>query len=510
MKAPFILCTHEIDSLRPSAIHLGIIFNSYDSIRVLLDNNIDKTSVCWFDEILIKSKFSVDNKDNGITDNLSTENMFIDYEKIQKRLEGELSEVVSTDKILNSKRSCIDLINEVYKRNVHRLTENMIFRKVAEWKNVLSRYKNGLTVLINARRASYRINYEDIPFDMALDGPSQDPNDISMQNRDEENDDDELASNTNYNTSMGMIQTSRSPTALKLSMQTSKSGGRLSRVSSKKLLRADSSDPFYIPPRTVNRKQLVPKRITRYPWRNHVMVVKLEGKPLLLPRISKETEFLPSRSMSNPNSPSHRKPNTIENIIAASYETNKAKERNNGNVAEDGDVSSEESVEEEKPTYLGKYSYWMESYGQTIAARERELDLLYGTYDSMPYQVSLNRRLNDFDRATGHGKRFGRNEVLDVLVDDNVMDSSSNANSSSNLNTPMASRSHDIHGLKPNEGLTVDIRSPNLASRTLGLSYDSKVNTPKLSTPKRKEMFLKELNVRNEIKYLPRDDDDVY
>ena len=104
LQAPFFLCTHDDEELRPTALHLALYFNAQDCLAFLRFMNADTRQRVWMGDV---------EESRGV------------LAMIAARLQAAGKEPVF---------STPDLLDAVYDRFVHRLTMGMVAKKQTDWK----------------------------------------------------------------------------------------------------------------------------------------------------------------------------------------------------------------------------------------------------------------------------------------------------------------------------------------------------------------------------------------
>ncbi|KAJ1433276.1 hypothetical protein B484DRAFT_447332 [Ochromonadaceae sp. CCMP2298] len=129
IKCPFFLCSSADPEQRPTALHFAVLFNARECFELLLDNGADADLSVWFGDVK-------------------------EERKLRQLVENPPAEPPHT---LFSVRQLVDMC---FFRNVHRLTEDMYHRKVANWKTLTTMLHKRLLHSIQQTPGSERITDE--------------------------------------------------------------------------------------------------------------------------------------------------------------------------------------------------------------------------------------------------------------------------------------------------------------------------------------------------------------
>eukprot|EP01038_Epipyxis_sp_PR26KG_P008123 gene8123-11001_t len=296
LKSPFFLCDIREELFRPNALHIAIYFNSYDCMVTLLDMNIDKNCRVWFGDV------------KGVTVAGHSSNI----KKLVEIVDPSVPSASST-KVM----TCSELIIACYQRNIHRLTENMVTRKISNWKSICLNYSKRLSFLLNSSKASSRLTLEEINLRKSFAADS-----IEF----ESSFDDGMYPTTQPNEKDALNQLITGPSVADNTI-TGLSELSLDDVGNVGL----STISFSSPSGTIKQseKQLfMQRKPSRYQWRNHAMTRKLLAEPIRI-------------------------------IIT-----------NDNNLEEEEDEAYHLDQEQVKSIELmGRKSYWLESRSQTITEK---------------------------------------------------------------------------------------------------------------------------------------------
>jgi hypothetical protein len=135
-RAPFFMCSTVEEQYRPNALHFAVFFNALECVQILLDNGADDSLPVWFSDVK------------------EAEGKFVENAALSAK---------QTRKIVSAKQ----LVEAVFTRNVHRITADMIAKKVAGWKAVITTWYKRLLFVFKAPRVGHRLTPEEIDAKMA-------------------------------------------------------------------------------------------------------------------------------------------------------------------------------------------------------------------------------------------------------------------------------------------------------------------------------------------------------
>lgn len=346
---PFFLCTREEEHWRPTALHFAIAFNSHDVLVMLIDNGINRTDVAWF---------------------------------------GDVVEVIGTGKLIEDPNQsdlstlsygAMDLVREMYKKNMHRMTDQLFHRKVVTWKRVCSQYKQKLLYVLQAKKAQARYSAEElnqpgkenlwINLDQDEDEDEDEEGDDFAgfgQVADEEDDDEEGGGGGPEGGDADDIEEVRLDDQSQVSIRT---GLSTAFNPAKFASRKPADMTSYIRSQSAKKERKkgalpdVLQKVAKYDWRNHSIVKKQRGDAEMYqkedaPVSTEETkaEMLQRGGTGRPlplSLPSSPGP---------------------GAMRGQGSNWTESSRRSVLVPVLGKKSYWLESLGHTIEERESQRD----------------------------------------------------------------------------------------------------------------------------------------
>lgn len=156
----------------PNGLHLTLFFNAFESAQMLLANNIDQEEEVYISDVLYEKterilyeQFSYGSHNDGegggsgkrasaflLTSSKSMKNMMIEgLDSSNYRSKDDPDDQLHHSlNFLNKKIYSIkDYIHYLYQKNVHRFTEDLINKKVSNWKSICDRYKKRLLYLID-------------------------------------------------------------------------------------------------------------------------------------------------------------------------------------------------------------------------------------------------------------------------------------------------------------------------------------------------------------------------
>eukprot|EP01034_Spumella_vulgaris_P022418 gene22417-28542_t len=145
---------------RPNALHLSILFNSYDAMQCLMDHNCDKTMSVWFGDVAI---LEIDNK---LVDSTPPPGGVVSSPlkptTPSKNKYSTTSSEPGSGMNANHTYSTLEFIHAVFHRNVHRITDGMQAKKILNWKSVCASHNKRLTFLFNTTKISARLNAKEL------------------------------------------------------------------------------------------------------------------------------------------------------------------------------------------------------------------------------------------------------------------------------------------------------------------------------------------------------------
>jgi hypothetical protein len=158
----------------PNGLHLALFFNSYECCQMLLANGASLEENVYISDVLYEktekvlyehySLASSSTDPNNQTTKKSTSAFLLTSSKSIEGLRSKKGERGGgsgggsggddiddgTENFLSKKIYTIkEYIQYLYQKNVHRFTENLILKKVANWKSICDRYKKRLLYLID-------------------------------------------------------------------------------------------------------------------------------------------------------------------------------------------------------------------------------------------------------------------------------------------------------------------------------------------------------------------------
>lgn len=361
LRAPYFMVSSVESKHRPTALHMAVLFNALECVQILLDNGADANLPVWFCDI--------------------------------REVEGKLTEnntlsQKQTQRIFNARQ----LVDAVFQRNVHRLTEDLVTKKVANWKKVVTVWCKRLAFLFDSPRGSNRLSVEEIDrrvSAMGIDGEE-------VQEGEEEA--SELGSvsaslSLNGNPKMSSKGASRvKPTkstklidGVNLTPMDEDSAGEEGGAGDGQGNENENGEDYggsTVSSKAANnggfrRDKVIPPKSRMFSWRQHSMVEKLQGKPIILevavPVVEKVEEVLPVRMK-----PMRARETIRSGMVSDKYRSTKimdsVKNKSNANDANananwtgEGTVVRNEII---PLPLLGAQSHWLESRALVIRDRE--------------------------------------------------------------------------------------------------------------------------------------------
>lgn len=337
LRAPFFMISNVDEECRPTALHLAIYFNSLECVQLLLDNGADLQLSAWFGDV--------------------------------KEVDGRFNENVSlSQKQPRRVFTARQLVDGVFQRNVHRLTADMVSRKVAGWKAVVTLWYKRLVLVCDAQRGGYRMTVEEMDeriATMRIEAAEAEGND----------DDQDLQSPSAKVVISGGIK-KEGPKRLAASKTVVEVAEELSDQDTAGRS-ADEVDSIggESHSRTANkfvskRDKIIDRKRRLFEWREHGMVEKVVGKPIMLDVVVPTTEPLPQ-----PVAPVKG----MSSMRSRSKQSTRESERFKSSRASEGGTSRSGWTVEEAPVVreiviqlplLGTHTHWLESRALTIHNRE--------------------------------------------------------------------------------------------------------------------------------------------
>ena len=103
LQTPYFLLDHPDTEMLPTPLHIAIMFNSQDAVALLRLVNADPKKECWFSDVVER-------------------NFRLDVDEVKSSQQKQ--QVFTTD----------ELVDAMFERNVYRLTDGMVAKKMTDWK----------------------------------------------------------------------------------------------------------------------------------------------------------------------------------------------------------------------------------------------------------------------------------------------------------------------------------------------------------------------------------------
>lgn len=147
LQTPCFLCSHPQEELRPTPLHVAIMFNAQDCLAFLRFVNADLKASCWLGDVVYNAQRDCLEENESAPSAAS---------KDKKGL------AAANDDGAFSSYSTEQLPEVMFEKNVHRLTEGMVPKKLSDWKkriaelrdDILLILQNSFPVVLAKRRAA--------------------------------------------------------------------------------------------------------------------------------------------------------------------------------------------------------------------------------------------------------------------------------------------------------------------------------------------------------------------
>lgn len=357
LRAPFFMVSGVEPEHRPTALHLAIFFNSMECVQLLLDSGADLSSSVWFGDV--------------------------------KEADGKFSENIQlSQKQPRKVFSARQLVEGAYQRNVHRLTADMVNKKVAGWKAVVTQFYKRLVLVCDAPRGGVQLTVNEMDDRIASMR-------IEAARADGDDDGDEPFADRAVSPSaktllsggskMDSLQIKMSPLPERLSPH---EGVNLSDQESvnegEDIDTRSTKDTSCV---VAKRDKIIERKRRLFEWRDHGIVEKIVSRPVTLEVVVPTTAPLPQTAPTVVKGSSRGTIRGRQSVRAPSQESDRfASSRRS-------DSSSRAWATEEPPAprsevvplpLLGAQSFWLES--RALVIRDREL-----AYDAA-FQPDLHKK----------------------------------------------------------------------------------------------------------------------
>ncbi len=119
----FVMVGHEDEILRPTALHLAILFNSIEAVELLCYAGADVDLYCFFSDVKL-----VDG------------NVFI-WDEEKTTFNAEVKKIENPRYVMTTEVNCLDLIESTFEQNIVRLASGLKKDKIMNWKEI-ARYSH--------------------------------------------------------------------------------------------------------------------------------------------------------------------------------------------------------------------------------------------------------------------------------------------------------------------------------------------------------------------------------
>ena len=391
LRAPFFQCSSVEHGLRPAYLHFAIYFNALECIQILLDCGADVSLPVWFGDI--------------------------------REVEGKIIENATlaqkqTRKVVSARQ----LVDAVFQRNVHRLTADMIAKKVSGWKAIVTVWYKRLLYVFGAPRGGSWLSAEEIDAKMKSayvegtdatataeeEGAASEAVVLSVVELTEQHGPATTSTAAGTATESAAGATTASPSKPPPSDSNTTTIASSTPALAVERIQVDGDTELASSPTTktpgngFRKDRIIPPKKRLFEWREHSIVAKILGKPLILEvkvPIPDPTSMNPSIALTKgkkasvrgresvrlqPGSVSGRdKASSLRPTAAAGGSSPSTKQYGSmgGSMASFGSTSAgwlgapepepDKDFEIVTLPLLGKESYWLESRNLVVQERER-------------------------------------------------------------------------------------------------------------------------------------------
>lgn len=429
LQTPFFVFSKEFpEEYFPSALHLALFFNSFESLSLLLQYNIDTSQSVYFSEVIFRSVETNPNKGYLIENSeldihraksidfsgaLSTRS-FISENLLDINPADSFTASFQRSKLFNPQ----EFVKVIYTRNVHRLTDDMVKRKISNWKSICERYKKRLEYILSffsskketgnqARlmtihemdlRGSFALDFQ---FEVESESMSRNHSKRNLIDQENQEEEEVLTLNLNELPLLTSYKNTGSPPHLTKEVNGSPTNKKSLRPSVSFALqnsqREDNftnqdSNPSYdaITSEAITGNKgkdlVLPKKDLMISWKDNGMIQKISGPPTLL-QVPKILPTIASNWMANTDRVNNSSLNQNLEPITKQLSTaqllkqkmsKKSKSIRGSLTAESSQSPEGKSIisslnkrfEMNEISLLGKKDFWLESYGITVRDRE--------------------------------------------------------------------------------------------------------------------------------------------
>ena len=119
----FVMVGHEDEILRPTALHLAILFNSIEAVELLCYAGADVDLYCFFSDVKLVGG-----------------NVFI-WDEEKATFNAEVKKIENPRYVMTTEVNCLDLVELTFELNIVRLASGLKRNKIMNWKEI-ARYSH--------------------------------------------------------------------------------------------------------------------------------------------------------------------------------------------------------------------------------------------------------------------------------------------------------------------------------------------------------------------------------